>query len=401
MHTGRLCARFSGALVLTALLAHPVVTQRASAWAVAAVPGVTADTITVGGIFAQTGPARLICGAIEQGAVQAVQDINARGGIYGRRLKFVVEDDGFDPSRSLGAMRKLVEKDGVFAVVGTCGSDTTLATLSYTEAHHVPVINPVAGDIADLGALQWTWVTEGQYQDDLVAMAKYAIQVRGARRIALVYREDAAARSYKDIVGAAVAKLGGQLVDAEPIVTGAQTSFAATITRLRQSNPDVVMVGIYLQDGALFFRDAQRLRYRPPGDFMLTYDLADPAFTALAGPWAIGATVSDFIDLSLGAPYMRNYLAAARLRPEQFSPYKWVDYNGYRIFGDMLRAAGPHLTRDSFRQAADARFLHHRGSFGPLFSFTPTHRFGITQYAMFRVEPTGFTQISGYINPNL
>ena len=61
MHTGRLCARLSGALVLTALLAYPVVTHRASARADAAVPGVTAETITVGGIFAQTGPARLIC----------------------------------------------------------------------------------------------------------------------------------------------------------------------------------------------------------------------------------------------------------------------------------------------------------------------------------------------------
>ena len=138
-------------------------------------PGVTATTIKVGGIFAQTGPARLICGAIEAGARQAIADINNRGGVDGRKLQLVVEDDGFDPSRTLNAMRKLVEQDGVLAIVGTCGSDGTLATLPYIESHHIPVFTPIAGDIEGVMPLHWTWSLEGQYADDLTAMAKYAV----------------------------------------------------------------------------------------------------------------------------------------------------------------------------------------------------------------------------------
>ena len=391
--------RAAGAASLLALAISPW--QQVQAHPAASAPGVTATTIKIGGIFAQTGPARLICGAIQLGAEQAIADVNAQGGVNGRKLQLVVEDDGFDPSRSLGAMRKLVEQDGVFAVVGTCGSDGTLATLPYTESHHVPVVAPVAGDIEGVMPLHWTWATEGQYADDLTAMAKYAVLVKHEKRIALVYREDAAARSYRDILGAALKKVGGQLVDAEPIITGAQTSFSAVVTRLRQARPDVVMVGIYLPDGALFMRDAQRLRYRPPGNFMLTYDLADPSFVNLAGPWAIGSTVSDFIDLSLHDPGMANYLRATGTKPADFSPYKWVDYNNFRIFADILKAAGPNPTRASFQQAADTGFIHFHSGYGPVFSFTLSHRFGFTQFAMFRVEAKGFTRISPYLTPNL
>ena len=227
------------------------------------------------------------------------------------------------------------------------------------------------------------------------------VLVKHQKRIAVVYREDSAARSYKDILASALSKIGGQLVDAEPIITGTQTSFSAIIARLRRARPDIVMLGIYLPDGALFMRDAQRLRYKPTGNFLLTYDLADPAFINLAGPWAVGSTVSCYMDLSLSDPYTRAYLAATHTKPADFSPYKWVDYNNFEIFAQILKAAGPNPTRESLKRAADTYFIHFRPTYGPVFSFTPTHRFGLTQFAMFRINPNGFTQISPYLNSNL
>src|SRR6266481_5766165 len=84
----------------------------------AQVPGVTADTIKIGSFGALTGPGYLY-GKLPMNGIEVVFDqINAAGGINGRKLELVREDDRCDPAAAIGAVKKLIYEDKVFAIIG-------------------------------------------------------------------------------------------------------------------------------------------------------------------------------------------------------------------------------------------------------------------------------------------
>src|SRR5579862_7745304 len=79
-------------------------------------PGITADTITLGAFGPITGPAAYIGLGGRDGANLAIKEINAAGGINGRKLALVFEDDGHSPAKALAAVKKLIDQDQVFAI---------------------------------------------------------------------------------------------------------------------------------------------------------------------------------------------------------------------------------------------------------------------------------------------
>src|SRR6266542_2856804 len=88
---------------------------------VAAQQGVSSDTITIGAHGPITGPAAYIGLAGRDGMLLAIKEINAAGGVNGRKIVAVFEDDGHSPTKALAAVKKLVEQDKVFAVMSVGG----------------------------------------------------------------------------------------------------------------------------------------------------------------------------------------------------------------------------------------------------------------------------------------
>ena len=113
--------------VLTCLAAVAAVAVSAAGGAVKADPGVTATTVKIGGTFPLTGPASLY--KTIPAAEKAYYDyVNDHGGVNGRKIDFTILDDGYDPSKTVPLAQQLVEKDKVFAAVGSLGTAPNLAT---------------------------------------------------------------------------------------------------------------------------------------------------------------------------------------------------------------------------------------------------------------------------------
>src|SRR6202161_2041886 len=91
--------------------------------------GVSADTILFGQAAALEGPSAALGQGMRQGILAAFEEVNAKGGIHGRRLKLVSRDDGYDPDRSVVQTIKLLDEDKVFALIGAVGTPTTIATV--------------------------------------------------------------------------------------------------------------------------------------------------------------------------------------------------------------------------------------------------------------------------------
>src|ERR1700730_16116421 len=92
--------------------------------------GVTKDAVLIGSYGPITGPAAFIGLGRRDGAALAIQEINAAGGINGRKLQFAFEDDGFSPTKALASVKKLVELDKVFMVFGLSCSNPTVGTIA-------------------------------------------------------------------------------------------------------------------------------------------------------------------------------------------------------------------------------------------------------------------------------
>ena len=101
--------------------------------AAAAEQGVTKDTITFGAIGPITGPAAYIGLAGRDGAALALKEINAGGGVNGRKLAMVFEDDGHSPTRALAAVKKLIDQDKVLFILSVSGSNAVIGTIDYVK----------------------------------------------------------------------------------------------------------------------------------------------------------------------------------------------------------------------------------------------------------------------------
>ena len=123
--------------IATSVLAAALLSATA-AWA--GDPGVSDTEIKIGDVNIMTGPAAFVGRGVSLGSKIAAGEINAAGGINGRKIKILTEDDGYIPSRSFQALAKLLEEDGIFALNGTSGTANVLAMMPLITENNLPTV---------------------------------------------------------------------------------------------------------------------------------------------------------------------------------------------------------------------------------------------------------------------
>jgi ABC-type branched-subunit amino acid transport system substrate-binding protein len=113
--------------------------------AAAAETGVTATEIKIGMANALSGPTAGLGLGMKAGSEAYFKKINAAGGVHGRKITLVSEDDGYDPPRTATATEKLIKKDGVFALFGYVGTPTSKAAIGLVNENNIPFFAPFTG----------------------------------------------------------------------------------------------------------------------------------------------------------------------------------------------------------------------------------------------------------------
>jgi branched-chain amino acid transport system substrate-binding protein len=136
-------------------------------------PGVTDDTIVIGSHVALTGPAAAGLKTYVEGWNAYFDYVNDNGGVHGREIEMVIQDDAYDPTKSGQAARKLVQQDQVFAVMGGTGTPTHAATLDFLNANKVVDLFPATGspEWADSTKNPYTFglTTDGRAEGKIIA----------------------------------------------------------------------------------------------------------------------------------------------------------------------------------------------------------------------------------------
>src|SRR5271167_4225446 len=153
--------------------------------------GVSSGAILFGQAAALEGPSSALGQGMRQGILAAFAEINARGGVHGRRLDLISRDDGYDPDRSVAQTIKLIEEDRVFALIGAVGTPTTTATVPIAKAAKVPFIGPFTG-AAFLRAPELNNVINirASYGAEAESWIKHLTEDLHVRRVAIFYQDD-------------------------------------------------------------------------------------------------------------------------------------------------------------------------------------------------------------------
>jgi branched-chain amino acid transport system substrate-binding protein len=189
---GRLAAFLAGVAVVA------VVAVTAASGATRTDPGVTANSVTIGGTFPLTGVASLY--KTIPAAEKAYYDyVNDQGGVNGRKINFNILDDSYDPSKTVPLAQQLVSQDKIFAAVGSLGTAPGLATWGYYNQNKVPQVLLATGDSYwGFSYKKYPWTTGWQpdYPGEGKLYGRYIAKNMPNAKIGVLYQNDAFGKNY-------------------------------------------------------------------------------------------------------------------------------------------------------------------------------------------------------------
>lgn len=221
----------------------------AAALATSAFGAASAQEIKIGFPGPVTGPASFLGQHMKWGAEQAVDEINKRGGVLGRKLSFVMQDSVCRPADSVAAAEKLLSQDKVDVLLGDLCSGATLALMPVVEKAGKPMIVsistlPEITAKAGVGGNKWVFRTVA---NDLMLGAVIARQAAGYKTIAVLAEDTdygrTAVKLLKERLGAAATFVS------EDYVKPSETDFLPMLTKYRSTKPDAIAVYMLDQQG--------------------------------------------------------------------------------------------------------------------------------------------------------
>ena len=379
------------------LLTAGLLTGLGASAALAADPGVSKEEIKIGMWSPLTGPTALL-GTSERDAVEiAIDEVNAGGGVNGRKLKLIVYDDAGSPQEALAAVRRLIDQDGVFALIAGSTSGSTLPIVPLINRAKIPFVASISSNRKLLDPFS-RYIFRA-YSNE-VAQADRVIEFalkQGVKKPAIVYTsndygiggEEAVTHRFQQAKVSLVARERYNQTDQD---------FSAQLLRIKQSGADSLFVWAFAAESGIIVRQAREV-----GLTMPIYGgggTATPLFPKAAGQAGIGvvaAYVAPELPESSFKP-VADYREKLKARysgnppPGRPSEYDLAGYGALKIFAEGLKRAGSEPTRESFIAALETLKDFNAGTIFPV-TFTATQHEGTDQSAMVRVNDANHWEI--------
>lgn len=376
------------------LIALGLVAAGAFAPAAAQQQGVTDTEIVLGDILPMTGPPALLGVAHNLGVKAAVAEANAAGGINGRKLRLISEDDGYVPTRTVQGVRKLINSDKIFAFTSISGTAQSEAAMPVIKQAGIPAIaplttyeglyNPVIKNVFAVG------YDAGLAVEELITMMAERFP---NRKWAIISQDD----DYGENVRAGferAAKAKKLQVVSSQIYKKGQTDFSSEILKVKNAGADALMAGGVLGENVAMTKELERIGHKIPTG--VTYVSRVPASAKLMGSAGEMVYTIDYVYLESSpqgkafTEKLGKYLSAEEM--PKVNRYTYTGYAGARALFDAMGRCGKALTWDCTNaELAKVKGLE-TGVMNPI-TFTPTNHLAAPKLFLLKADPAAATYV--------
>jgi branched-chain amino acid transport system substrate-binding protein len=284
----------------------------------------------------------------KEGYDVCIDELNAKGGLLGRKVELVIYDDQSQPATAVKLYEKLITEDKVDAVMGPYSSAVSEAVANVTEKYKKVMVAPLAAttSIFKKGRKYiFMVITPAEnYLEGLIDMAAK----RGLKTVAIINEDTLFPKASAAGTAEAAKKRGMQVVLQEAYPKG-NTDFSALLVKIKAANPDVIAAGTYFDDAVAITRQMKELNVNPKM-FGLTVGGDLPEFYELLKQNAEYVYGSTQWDDSLPYPGQKEFLAAYTKKfKHEPSYHAAAGYAGCLIYGEAVKRAGT-LDADKVRE---------------------------------------------------
>jgi branched-chain amino acid transport system substrate-binding protein len=349
--------------------------------------GAAESPYKVGAVFAVTGPAASL-GQPERDTVLMMQEqINEAGGINGHPLEVIVYDTAGEETKCVMAVKRLIERDHVVAVVGPSRTGTSLAIVNTVEKAQVPLVSCAAGIKIVEPVKPWIFKTP---QSDVLAVRKILafLKKEGIERVAIMSVANAFGESGRDELKKALPPAGIQIV-AEETYGDRDTDMTAQLIRIKTRNADAI-VGWGTSVGcAVLTKNVRQLRLDAP--LLLSHGVANETYLNLAGDAANGvifpagkllvakALAADDPQRALLIKYADDFRGKYSRAADTFGGHAW---DALSLVVQALGKVGPDSAKIRDEIESTKGFV----GIGGVFNFSPSDHNGLTEEAFVMVK---------------
>jgi len=252
----------------------------------AAFPASAADPIKIGLVTALSGQSARAGEALTRGLTIAIDEVNAKGGVLGRKVELVRRDDEANPAKGVIAARELVQREKVSVLIGGLDTPVALAIVPFANEQKVPFIDPwAAGTGITVNGAKDNYVFRVSARDDLVdkAIVNYAIKNHSVKKPGLILVNNPWGESNEKGLTAALKEANIQPAGIEKF-EGNDVDVVPQLARLKQAGADVLFLVGNVGPSAQVVKSLDRMGWKVP--IVSHWGPAGGRFTELAGPSA-------------------------------------------------------------------------------------------------------------------
>ena len=339
--------------------------------------GVTATEVTFGMPTDLSGVAATYGVSSSNGVKMRFEEANEAGGIDGRKLKVIVEDQGYQVPKAVQACNKLINRDKVFAFVGPLGTPMNNACFKDQFAAGVPNLFPLSAARSMYEPYEkLKFYGAASYTDQIRAGIEYFVKTKGKKAVCVMYQDTDFGKEIVEGAERQTKQLGIKIV-AMAAHKPTDQDFTAPITKLREAGCDLIAMGTIVRDTIVPYTTARKAGWNDV-TFLgsaAAYDSVVGAAPGMDGFYTMGLTEMPYADSDVASvkKFVADYKKRFNVDPNIGAVYGYVAAD---ITVQGLKNAGKDLTTDSFVKGLEAIKDSHDIFNGPPVTFGPNIRQG-------------------------
>jgi branched-chain amino acid transport system substrate-binding protein len=300
--------------------------------------GGNADEIVIGEYASLSGGTASFGQSSHKGTQMAIDEINASGGLLGKKVRLITEDDQSKAGEAATVARKLISRDKVIALLGEVASSKSLEAAPIAQQNKVPMISPASTNpkVTEVGDYIFRICFIDPFQGTV--MSKFALG-RGWKKVAILtdVKQDYSV-GLSQFFKEHFSKNGGTIVSEQSYSSG-DTDFSAQLTSIRGNAPEAILASGYYTEAGLIAKQAKQLGLNAP---LLGGDGWDsPSLVEVAGPAMEGNFFSNHFSVEDQSPMIQDFMKKYRDKfKEETDAMAALGYDSAMLLADAIKRAG-------------------------------------------------------------